>query len=187
MARRAGYTLIEMVAAIGMSGVVMATAVGLLLSLFRLDTSSREHAATQSAGELVLRRVPEGGVPIEIIPKPIKPLAPAAPCALPPRSTPSHTVGWPRPSSALGSRPRVRERRVPTNDPTAMSAKPAAMTTSAPTRPRTSSIEWTAAMTVGLSFQKNGSHSAGERWRAPRFKVSARLRRSEPENEKGKQ
>lgn len=44
MAKRSGYTLIEMVAAIGMSGVVMATAVGLLLSLFKLDQSSRDHA-----------------------------------------------------------------------------------------------------------------------------------------------
>jgi len=36
------------------------------------------YAATQSTGELVLRRTPEGGVPIQVLPKPVKPLAPAA-------------------------------------------------------------------------------------------------------------
>ena len=38
----------------------------------------RRHAATTSTAELVIHRMPEGGVPIEVIPKPIKPLAPAA-------------------------------------------------------------------------------------------------------------
>jgi type II secretory pathway component PulJ len=45
MTKRGGHTLIELLAVIGMSAIIMATAVGLLLSLFRLDTSSREHAA----------------------------------------------------------------------------------------------------------------------------------------------
>ncbi len=36
------------------------------------------HAATQPAEELVLRRTPEGALPIQVIPKVIKPLAPAA-------------------------------------------------------------------------------------------------------------
>jgi len=44
MAKRAGHTLVELVAVIGMSAVIMATAVGLLLSLFKLDRKSQEHA-----------------------------------------------------------------------------------------------------------------------------------------------
>jgi prepilin-type N-terminal cleavage/methylation domain-containing protein len=44
MVKRNGYTLVEMLAAIGVSGVVMAIAVGLLLSLFKLDQSSRDHS-----------------------------------------------------------------------------------------------------------------------------------------------
>ncbi|MFB3921734.1 MAG: M1 family aminopeptidase [Terriglobia bacterium] len=36
------------------------------------------HAATQPAGELILTRPPQGGIPIQVIPKVVEPLAPAA-------------------------------------------------------------------------------------------------------------
>jgi type II secretory pathway component PulJ len=49
MAKRAGHTLVELIVVIGMSGVIMATAVGLLLSLFKLDQSSREHCAVHQS------------------------------------------------------------------------------------------------------------------------------------------
>jgi type II secretory pathway component PulJ len=49
MKKRSGYTLTEMLVVIAGSGVVMASAAGLLASIFRVDRTTRDHAAAQQA------------------------------------------------------------------------------------------------------------------------------------------
>ncbi len=53
MKKRLGYSLIETLVVIAGSGVVLATAVGLLHSIFRVDRTTRDHAA----GQQTLRRL----------------------------------------------------------------------------------------------------------------------------------
>ena len=59
--RKAGHTLIEVYAAREAEGAL-----------------EKRHAATHPSGELIVRRTPEGAIPVTILPKPVPPLDPTA-------------------------------------------------------------------------------------------------------------